>query len=183
MSHLEVAFRPIVLLATVPFLCLACDASGPVAAGARTPPVPAGAAPSVNGSGHSPHPTLGTDRNFTVHARGDGAGAAHGLVNLINQFDEVSSHSRVAVTCMEIDGNRARMGGTVLLDTDVPEIAGFDAFWVVEDNGEGGTAAPDRISRIFVSANPEVAEAFCDGSLGFSPALFDVERGSIQVRP
>lgn len=173
-----------ILLSTALALALACGGEGPTAGTDSSALAAAGAGPSVNGSGHLPHPTLGTDRNFTVQARRDGSGDVRGSANLINHLEGVLSHSRTAVTCLVVEGHRARMGGVVLLDTDVPEIEGWDAFWTVEDNGEGGTAvAPDRISRVYVSANPGLAEAFCDGLLAFDPPLYDVDRGSVQVRP
>jgi hypothetical protein len=86
----------------------------------------------------------------------------------------------VDVTCMNVYGNRAKIGGVVKNSSDPTEPPGTFAWFQVFDNGEGADAPPDQSS--LVGFGDEAAnEAFCN-----SPNLprfgpWDVE-GNIQVR-
>lgn len=86
----------------------------------------------------------------------------------------------VDVTCFKVyDGNRAKIGGRVLLSNDPTVPVGSFGWFQVFDNGEGVGAPPDRSS--LVGFGDEAAnEAFCN-----SPNLprfgpWDVE-GNVQV--
>lgn len=86
----------------------------------------------------------------------------------------------VDVTCMNVYGNRAKIGGVVTKSTD-PTVAVGDYGWFqVFDNGEGANAPPDQSS--LVGFGDEAAnEAFCN-----SPNLprfgpWDVD-GNVQVK-
>ena len=54
---------------------------------------------------------------------------------------------------------------------------------IVEDNGEGGGAALDRVSLMFANLGPGGAAEVCDGSLGGAllPTLGDIDKGNVQV--
>ena len=85
----------------------------------------------------------------------------------------------VDVTCMNVYGNRAKIGGVVKNSSDPTEPPGTFAWFQVFDNGEGAGAPPDQSS--LVGFGDEAAnEAFCN-----SPNLprfgpWDVQ-GNIQV--
>jgi hypothetical protein len=85
----------------------------------------------------------------------------------------------VDVTCMNVYGNRAKIGGIVKESSDPTEPPGTYAWFQVFDNGEGANAPPDQSS--LVGFGDEAAnEAFCD-----SPNLprfgpWDVQ-GNVQV--
>jgi hypothetical protein len=86
----------------------------------------------------------------------------------------------VDVTCMNVYGNRAKIGGIVTKSTDPTIDVGSYGWFQVFDNGEGANAPPDQSS--LVGFGDETAnEAFCN-----SPNLprfgpWDVQ-GNIQVR-
>jgi hypothetical protein len=86
----------------------------------------------------------------------------------------------VNVTCMNVFGNRAKIGGVVKVSNDPTLPPGSFAWFQVFDNGEGAGSTPDRSS--LVGFGDEAAnEAFCN-----SPNLprfgpWDVQ-GNVQVR-
>lgn len=53
------------------------------------------------------------------------------------------------VTCFQIVGNRAWIGGIIERFPSRPERVGCEAVWLVVDNGQGADAPPDQISRTF----------------------------------
>ena len=86
----------------------------------------------------------------------------------------------VDVTCLSVyDGNRAKIGGEIVVSNDETLPPGTFAWFSVFDNGEGANAQPDRSSLI--GFGTEAAnEAFCA-----NPALprfgpWDVQ-GNVQV--
>lgn len=143
---------------------------------------PAGAGPAVNGSGHFEHPG-GWYRTFSLHAVVDRQGAVVGSFNLVNHVRPVNreSHTTARVTCFQVDGNVARMGGIVTADTEIGP--GDPVIWTVVDNGEGGNAPPDQISRAYILGDPADVEAYCDGTWAVALPLSDVANGNVQVRP
>ena len=86
----------------------------------------------------------------------------------------------VDVTCMNVYGNRAKIGGIVTRSTDPTIDAGSYGWFQVFDNGEGANAVPDQSSLVGFG-NEAANEAFCN-----SPNLprfgpWDVQ-GNVQVR-
>lgn len=86
----------------------------------------------------------------------------------------------VDVTCMNVYGNRAKIGGVVTKSTDPTIDAGSYGWFQVFDNGEGANSPPDQSSLVGFG-NEAANEAFCN-----SPNLprfgpWDVQ-GNVQVR-
>jgi hypothetical protein len=84
------------------------------------------------------------------------------------------------VTCFEIVGNMARIGGLVDHATDPRFLPGTEFRLVVVDNGKGGDDPPDLGSNARFGV-PGTAQAFCDAGTPFN--LERVEHGNVEVRP
>lgn len=91
------------------------------------------------------------------------------------------------ITCLTIEGNRARVGGTVADAKFANFQEGTDIAWEAVDDGEGA-AASDATSnlRAFRNAPPESAAAFCaDGTVpeegGDFFVIEEITRGNVQV--
>jgi hypothetical protein len=81
----------------------------------------------------------------------------------------------VTVDCVAIAGNRAAMSGTIT-DSSQPELVGSRSLLVVEDNGQGAKATPDRVTWVVVSAGD------CHALPPSAYALDDVTDGHIHVK-
>ena len=84
------------------------------------------------------------------------------------------------VTCFEIVGNMARIGGLVDHATDPRFLPGTEFRLVVVDNGKGADDPPDLGSNARFGV-PGTAQAFCDAGTPFN--LEPVEHGNVEVRP
>jgi hypothetical protein len=143
---------------------------------------------SANGSAHwtielpNPFGVVVLNRTLSFNARE----AADGSVTGQFEYHQVAPATgeafkfNVDVTCLNLyDGNRAKLGGVIVVSSDPTLPVGGFAWFQVFDNGEGAGASPDRSS--LVGFGDEAAnEAFCN-----SPNLprfgpWDVE-GNVQV--
>lgn len=84
------------------------------------------------------------------------------------------------VTCFQIVGNMARIGGLVDQATDPRFLPGTEFRLVVVDNGEGASDPPDLGSNARFGF-PGTAQAFCDAGTAFN--LEPVQHGNVEVRP
>jgi hypothetical protein len=88
--------------------------------------------------------------------------------------------AHVGIVCFTINGNIARIGGTIERQEGGAPVVGMQGFITVVDNGEGAVEdEPDLASP------PGVADgsAFAHCTTGLPRPLFPVEHGNIQVRP
>ena len=147
------------------------------------------AAPAVsaNGSAHwtielpNPFGVEVWNRTLSFNARKDADGTVSGQFEYHQVVEGTAFTFNVSVTCMNVyDGNRAKIGGVIVVSNDPTFTPGTYAWFQVFDNGEGAGAPPDRSSLI--GFGTEAAnEAFCN-----SPNLprfgpWDVQ-GNVQVR-
>ena len=122
------------------------------------------------------------NRTLSFNARKDAGGSAtgHFEYHQIEVETGATFKFNVDVTCMNVyDGNRAKIGGVIVVSNDPTLPAGGYAWFQVFDNGEGDGAPADRSS--LVGFGDEAAnEAFCNSSNlpRFGP--WDVQ-GNIQV--
>ena len=87
------------------------------------------------------------------------------------------------VTCFNIIGDQAWIGGIIELFPSDPGRVGSEAIWRVVDNGQGANAPPDQISRTFNPADFRIsASDFCQGTPAGLPSVRDLEAGNISVR-
>ena len=143
---------------------------------------------SVTGSGHRVLQEGASDRvvrKFTVTANGMSDGSASGRYNLV--LGSADLQLRGGVSCVNVVGNRAFVGGDVdpgyLAKIFPPPIAAQITGVALElvDHGEGPGAAPDEVSRIgLFLANPDGPQDWCDAA---EPGPVDpIDFGNIQVR-
>ena len=114
---------------------------------------------------------------FSAIAKADGS--VSGQYNLTF---EGSGNNRVhaEVTCLRVVGNQAWIGG-VIKSSNIPARVGREGGFLVEDNGEGRGAAPDRVSLMFVNLPPGGAAVVCAGGTGVGATLADIDKGNVQV--
>jgi hypothetical protein len=142
---------------------------------------------SANGSAHWTIPlpnqfgVVVENRTLSFDARKYEDGSVTGQFEYHQVVEGEAFKFNVDVTCMNVyDGNRAKLGGVIMVSSDPTLPAGVFAWFSVFDNGEGTNALPDRSSLI--GFGTEAAnEAFCN-----SPNLprfgpWDVQ-GDVQVR-
>jgi hypothetical protein len=134
-------------------------------------PDDAGVTESARGGGHFHNPTGLRTFAFTAQTRADGT--TKGQYQINNRETGFKEHGRV--TCLEVHGNEAWIGGTIER-SNVPGSDGFHRVWRVIDNGEGSNDPPDQIS---VTLGVPAAPICSDASV---LPLNDIEYGNIQVR-
>ena len=81
---------------------------------------------------------------YGFQAQVDAAGNARGEAEVHFPSDEVKMH--IDVQCLVVERNRAWLSGPVTRSDDPETPVGRVYVWMVVDGGEGGDAAPDRIS-------------------------------------
>lgn len=141
-------------------------------------------AASVAGSGVTDKATgsgvrTGSIRHLQFSANGKADGSVSGQFNLTF---EGSGNFRVhaEVTCLRVVGNQAWIGGVNKSSTN-PAFVGLESGFLVEDNGEGANAAPDRVSLMFVNLPPGGAALVCAGGTAVDGTLADIDQGNVQV--
>ena len=113
------------------------------------------------------------------HADGSVSGEFEERVILDSSGDFIRQ-THGTVTCFEIVGNMARIGGLVDQATDPRFLPGTEFRLVVVDNGNGANDPPDLGSNARFGF-PGTAEAFCNAGTPFN--LEPVEHGNVEVRP
>jgi len=147
-------------------------------AGILTTPAPGAPNPvqsSATGSGH--RISSGEFRSFSFDAVRYADGTATGEAQVYPRGLDAFAH--IAIDCLELLPNsRAHMSGTVTQTSD-PTVfpPGEYVHFAVEDNGEGRSAPPDRVTGI--PANEPVR---CDSGQLPSSNFSNVLRGNVQVR-
>jgi len=99
---------------------------------------------------------------------------------ILNSTGDFIRQTHGTVTCFQIVGNMARIGGLVDHATDPRFLPGTEFRLVVVDNGNGASDPPDLGSNARFGF-PGTAQAFCDAGTAFN--LEPVEHGNIEVRP
>ncbi len=113
---------------------------------------------------------------FSVIAMADGS--VSGQYNLT--FEGGIFRLQAEVTCLRVVGNQAWIGGVIKSSTN-PARVGREGGFLVEDNGEGGGAAPDRVSLMLANLGPGGAAEVCAGDTGRDRTLRDIDKGNVQV--
>jgi hypothetical protein len=132
----------------------------------------AGVVESARGGGYFHVATALRTFAFTAKNRADGS--TQGQYQVDNR-DVSGSREHGTVTCLEVDGNQAWIGG-VITHSSIPGREGTPRIFRVVDRGEGSGAPPDQASLLLVAAAGET----CHGR-PLLP-LEDLEGGNIQVR-
>ncbi len=122
----------------------------------------------------------GTIRHLQFSAIAMADGSVSGQYNLT--FEGGIFRLQAEVTCLRVVGNQAWIGGVNKSSTN-PARVGREGGFIVEDNGEGKGAVPDRVSLMFTNLGPGGAAAVCAGFLDFAllPTFADIDKGNVQV--
>jgi hypothetical protein len=106
------------------------------------------------------------NRTLSFNARKYADGSVSGRFEYHQVVEGEAFIFNIDVTCMNVyDGNRAKIGGVIVVSNDPTLPPGMFAWFQVFDNGDGPSASADESS--LVGFGDEAAnEAFCD-----SPAL------------
>lgn len=114
---------------------------------------------------------------FNVQKRADGTVTGH---YEHRSFDDGHPfYVRGPLTCLNVDGGRAWVGG-IIEGSSEPSLVGLEMWFQVEDNGQGAGDAADWSTLVGASPEPGSAQEYCDDA----PAVnfpFDIEHGNIQV--
>jgi len=143
------------------------------------------AAPRPTASGHGTILLQNTEsktvrRQFSFSAREMPDGSIQGTAIIHNPSFDPKYSAQFDITCLQVVGNRASLGGSVRKTTDPVFNDEFDAaFFTVFDNGEG--KGLDTISEIFFDNVVEPSACQFIGADDF-PQI-PIENGSVQVRP
>ena len=144
------------------------------------------AAPGPSVSGHGTILLQDTEgrtvrRQFSFSARITSDGTVQGSAILHNPSFDPKYSAQFDITCLQIVGNRASLGGAIRKTTDPVFNDEFDAaFFTVFDNGEPG-ADNDTISEVFFDNVVEPSACQFIGADDF-PQI-PIESGNVQVRP
>jgi hypothetical protein len=108
-------------------------------------------------------------------------GTVQGSAILHNPSFDPKYNAQFDITCLQIVGNRASLGGSIRKTTDPVFNDEFDAaFFTVFDNGEPG-AGNDTISEVFFDNVVEPSACQFIGADDF-PQI-PIENGNVSVRP
>ena len=125
----------------------------------------------------------GNDFKYSLSAIRHEGGSVSGEFEervILNSTGDFIRQTHGTVTCFEIVGNLARIGGLVDHATDPRFLPRTEFRLVVVDNGNGANDPPDLGSNARFGV-PGTAQAFCDAGTPFN--LEPVEHGNVEVRP
>ncbi len=143
--------------------------------------------PAASGSGHI---TIADEyRTFSFHARAAASGTVAGQFNL--QARQSGNHLKGNVTCVTVlPNNRAIMAGFVTEADESGFRVGGNFAFMVEDNGAGSGAAPDRLTLVSqfglspgFPTDQSLVDYLCASNGSNLSALTPIEGGNITVRP
>jgi hypothetical protein len=143
------------------------------------------AAPKPSVSGHGTVLLQDTDgrtvrRQLSFSARQLPDGSVQGSAVLHNPSFDPKYDAQFNITCLQIVGNRASLGGSIRKTSDPVFNDEFDAaFFTVFDNGEPG-AGNDTISEVFFDNVVEPSACQFIGADDF-PQI-PIESGNVQVK-
>ncbi len=143
------------------------------------------AAPKQSVSGHGTVLLQDTEgktvrRQFSFSARIMSNGTVKGMGILHNPSFDPKYDAQFDITCLQIVGNRASLGGSIRKTSDPVFNDEFDAvFFTVFDNGEGD--GNDTISEVFFDNVVEPGACQFIGADDF-PQI-PIESGNVQVNP
>ncbi len=135
----------------------------------------------VRASGSGEIAVTSNGRTFAFTAVELPDGRATGQLSL--DYKQIDVHGHGVIDCLAVDGNVATMSGTVTTGSYFGEdLRGLElAFWFrAEDNGEPGINA-DRMTGLWVEEIDLPSIPDCTGELPFTPTLYTIATGNINV--
>ncbi|HUF47772.1 MAG TPA: hypothetical protein VMM93_08140 [Vicinamibacterales bacterium] len=132
------------------------------------------AAPQI-ASGHTVLIVNGAERTFDFGAVRQADGSVSGQARLDNEATGLTA--TLALDCLVIDGNLARIGGTIVRSNFGN--VGANVVFHAEDNGARPDDLPDRVSHGFITgASCETFEI----PANHPGRLADLDRGAVHIR-
>ncbi|HYT79712.1 MAG TPA: hypothetical protein VEQ37_10740 [Actinomycetota bacterium] len=116
-------------------------------------------------------------RNFAFSATKSADGTASGNAQLENRATGFRGH--IAIDCLNVLGNTAVMSGVVISSTSPNIPVGSDAFFAVQDNGEGPNAPPDEITSAYFFLG--IPCTYVTDPAQLALFFYTIETGEIQV--
>lgn len=107
----------------------------------------------------------------------DGAGNARGEAEVHFPSDDVKMH--IDVQCLVVERNRAWLSGPVTRSDDPDTPPGRVFLWLVQDNGEGQGAPPDRISNFLHRPWDNYPPDICEEKWALQ--TFPWDNGSVRI--
>jgi hypothetical protein len=118
-------------------------------------------------------------RTFAFEASKSSAGTVTGQAEVKNRATGQTLH--IQIDCLNVLGNIAVLSGTATSATGPENSDGDAEIFGIEDNGQGATSAPDRVTRAFGNSGL-VCTDFNAANIGQFTYLFnEVEHGNIQI--
>jgi hypothetical protein len=136
---------------------------------------------SATGSGELEFTTDGVTalRTFAFEATMASDGSVTGEAQIDNR--SVPGRLHIQIDCLNVIGNSAVMSGTIASSTEAGVPAGASSIFGVQDNGEGASSVPDRITQQFANSGLVCTDITPSNFSLFLYLLRDVEAGNIQV--
>ena len=149
----------------------------PLSTAAADPPI----LQSATGSGHFQFTseTGFTDlRTFSFEARKFSDGTVSGNAQVNNRATDQTLN--IHIDCLNVLGNIAVVSGIAWSATGPGNTDGDPQIFIVEDNGQGANAGPDRVTYSFGGTPFVCTDIHSPGDIDDS-IFFDVDGGNIQV--
>jgi hypothetical protein len=148
-----------------------------VLAGAFATAAPGASNPVANSATGSGHRISGGElRSFSFSAVRYADGTAGGQAQVYPR--SLGGFAHIVIDCLEVTGNVAHMSGHVTHTSDPTLfLPNEHVHFAVEDNGQGNSAQPDRVTGI-----PANEPLRCDDGQLPSSNFSEIVRGNVQVR-
>lgn len=114
---------------------------------------------------------------YGFQAQVDAAGNVRGEAEVHFPSDEVKMH--IDVQCLVVERNRAWLSGPVTRSDDPETPVGRVFVWLVQDNGEGHDAPPDRISNFIHRPGDNFPPDICERT--WSLETFAWDDGNVRI--
>lgn len=151
------------LFLLLPLAAVACQDQGPTVPAHNPQFAQVGSRPVYRVSGGGSVVRVdpsGTRRSvYAFNATLDPTGSASGQAEV--HFTSTPAHIHIDVQCLVVRGNEAWLSGPVTRTDNPYFYLGAVFLWRVQDNGEGGSAAPDRISAFVWKPQQNYPPAAC----------------------
>ena len=148
-----------------------------------TPAAGATGVPSATGSGQFQFTSdagVTALRTFAFEAVKSSDGTVTGQAQVNNRATGQMLH--IQIDCLNVIGNIAVLSGTATSASGPDNSDGDAEIFGVEDNGQGATAGPDKVTRAFGNSGFVCTDVTADNVAQFTDLFSEVERGNIQVR-
>lgn len=118
-------------------------------------------------------------RTFAFNAQKRADGSVTGHYEHRSFDDGHQFYVRGPLTCLNVDGGRAWVGG-IIEDSSEPFLVGLEMWFQVMDNGQGAGDAADWSTLVGASPEEGSAQEYCDDApeVNFP---FNIEHGDIRV--